>query len=242
MRACLLLLLVGCGRIGFDPDDDARAGTPSPIAWWKLDETGGNVAMDTIGIANGTLSGTPLPTWGTGHVGGAVSFTGNGDRVHIGTPPSLSNLAQLTVMAWIRPASVVSDGRDHCVFDKGLPTAGWNFQVASKRNGTIAFAALYPSSVTSVESERDSIAANVWTHVAASWDGTASTTGIVLYANGAELSPGNVEGTTATRPDDSSVAAGINCVSSSSMVGSIDDVRIYDRVLTPAQIAQLYGS
>ncbi|NVB79763.1 MAG: hypothetical protein HOV81_15310 [Kofleriaceae bacterium] len=64
----------------------------------------------------------------------------------------------------------------------------------------------------------------------------------MLYANGAELSPGAVSGSAATRPDDSSVPAAINCISATSMVGAIDDVRIYDRILTPAQIAQLYGS
>lgn len=242
----MLLLLVGCGRVAFEPADDAPAGsdegTPSPIAWWKLDETTGNMAMDAVGTAHGTLSGTPLPTWDTGQIGGAARFSGTGDRVQIGAAPSLANLASLTVTAWIRPAAVVSDGRTYCVFDKGMPTAGWAFQVAPKTNGSLSFAALYPASVTSVESERDAIAANVWTHVAASWDGSALPTGIALYANGAELSPGSVSGTAAARPDDSNVDAGINCISATSMVGSIDDVRIYDRVLTPAQIAQIYGS
>jgi hypothetical protein len=44
---------------------------------------------------------------------------------------------------------------------------------------------------------------------------------------------------TGPRPDDSTVSAEINCSAGTNFAGVIDDVMVFDRVLTPAEITQL---
>jgi hypothetical protein len=253
VRALLLLVVVGCGRVAFDPMGDAGTdsggATADPgnalgaIAWWKLDETSGNTAMDSIGSAHGVFGGPGTPTWVAGHDGGAVDFTGGGgDHIHIGAAPVLANLPALTVTAWIRPATVANDGAIRCVFDKGTPTAGWAITIGEGGEGRVGFHAFYATSQESVQSVDNAVAANAWSFVAASWDGGTGTTGIRLYVDAARLTTSVVTGAIGTRPDDSGIDAAINCINATSYTGAMDDVRIYDRVLSAAEIAQLYGS
>jgi len=91
------------------------------------------------------------------------------------------------------------------------------------------------------------IADNTWQHVAATWDGSMSgSAGIHIYINGVESTGGTtVDGgggapyddsttpfTVGNRPTDN--ARGFN--------GSIDEVRVYNRVLSAAEIQALADS
>lgn len=79
---------------------------------------------------------------------------------------------------------------------------------------------------------------NAWTHVAGTWDGAT----IRLYVNGALV--GSTAGTGATY-DSGAGAVNIGCQSGDSpagnfFLGALDDLRIYDRVLSPAHVFLLY--
>jgi hypothetical protein len=54
-----VILLVGCGRIGFAPQSAYRAAVlaDSPVGYWRLNDTG-TVAADELGHTNGTFAGT----------------------------------------------------------------------------------------------------------------------------------------------------------------------------------------
>jgi len=73
--------------------------TSGLVGYWKFDEATGTVAHDYSGNnAVGTLSGSPIPTWVVGQVGGALGFNGS----NMVTLPNIS-LANMpyTVSAWI---------------------------------------------------------------------------------------------------------------------------------------------
>jgi len=64
----------------------ARAGCGDPenglVGWWKLDDGSGTSAADSSGNGNtGTLNGSPLPTWTTGKINGALTFDGSSQYV-----------------------------------------------------------------------------------------------------------------------------------------------------------------
>ncbi|HNS19454.1 MAG TPA: LamG domain-containing protein [Sedimentisphaerales bacterium] len=60
----------------------------SLLAWWKLDEGSGNNVLDWSGHGHhGTLGGNPQ--WVGGYAGGALSFDGQDDYVAFGTPADL---------------------------------------------------------------------------------------------------------------------------------------------------------
>ena len=87
-----------------------------PINWWKFDDGSGTTAVDSAGTANGTLSGSPLPSWVAGNIGtNALSFTtGDPTSVNIGNYAGLNGLSAATWSAWVNDSfshngNVISD-------------------------------------------------------------------------------------------------------------------------------------
>ena len=77
---------------------------------------------------------------------------------------------------------------------------------------------------------------DVWTHVAAVWDGAA----MKLYKNGVEIGSLDKGGTLSTNPD-ANVAIGNQPVGTDGRPwdGLIDDVRLYNRGLSETEILEL---
>lgn len=88
---------------------------PGLVAWWPMDEGGGEVVQDRIGqpVNNvGQLSDVP-GTWGLGKVGGALHFNGSTTRVDVRDDASLDVGAggDYSLDLWVRlPASAATSG------------------------------------------------------------------------------------------------------------------------------------
>jgi len=74
---------------------------PELVAYWKLDETEGSIAYDSVGEYDGTLYGEPLWQPEDGKVGGALQLDGVDDRL---ITPFILNPAdgQFSVFAWVK--------------------------------------------------------------------------------------------------------------------------------------------
>jgi hypothetical protein len=244
-------LIAGCGRLHFDPsagDAASGDGRPSdvrgdalpagPIALWKLDEGTGTVAIDSIGGLVGTLqSGAALdPVWVPGHIGTALSFTGDGDAVSLGTPALLNNLPVVSVAAWVVPTSTFDDGQSHCIFDKGELGIGWAINLMADSDGDISFRASFVNADLVVTSAGGVLVPGTGKEVVVTWDGSPSTAGVHIYTGGTEVPYGISVPGSGTWVNDSTVDAWINCNANTSFAGVIDEVALYDRVLTPFEI------
>jgi len=76
----------------------------SLVAYWKLDETEGDIAYDSAGGNFGTLSGNPIWQPDSGQVAGALQFDGLDD--YISTDRVLNpKFAEFSVFAWIKGGS-----------------------------------------------------------------------------------------------------------------------------------------
>jgi hypothetical protein len=247
-----LLALAGCGRVGFDPigdggssGDGAASGDgapPTPLAFWHLDEGTGTTAHDSIGQIDGTLqAGASItPTWTTGHTGQAVTFAGDGDNIGLGLPASMKDLPALTIDAWIRPTSVTYDGQSHCILDKGDTSAGWSVFTQLEQDGAFGFLSYFGGgNYLEIASAGGLLATGTWSHVAVTWDGSATPSGVHLYLDGAEVSYGFSQPATPPRPSDGAIPMFINCNANTSLAGTIDEVRIFGLALSPAQVAAL---
>jgi hypothetical protein len=74
---------------------------PTLIAYWKLDETEGDIAYNSVSDNHGILSGNPTWQPDSGHVGGALQFDGIDD--YIRTPSIISpSDGDFSVFAWIK--------------------------------------------------------------------------------------------------------------------------------------------
>jgi hypothetical protein len=223
------------------PIDDVqiynRALTPSEIAdlhgligHWKFDAGTGTTAVDSTGKANNAAFQTGTPQWIDGVRGKALYFNGSSDAI-TGTnfePPS-----EGTVAFWLR-----SDGATSGT--QRLLGLGGNWEVRQDSTGVLRFdlgASPFVgnepfSTITPL------VNPSTWYHVAAVYDSDDNSYSV--YVDGVLVTSG-------TSPVDllpqsaAKLALGTRTGSTERLRGALDDVRIYNRKLSAAEIAELYG-
>jgi hypothetical protein len=197
------------------------------VAAWGFNEGTGTIAADASGNNNtGTLSGATWSTLGLYGHGTALSFDGVSNLVLVNNAPSLNLTNGMTVSAWVFPTAAQTGWRTivqravdayflHASSDAGglRPAAGGTFN--GNGNTVVGPAA---------------IAVNTWTHLAATYDGTT----LRLFVNGNQVSTTNVNGLLQTNSNP--LRIGGNVPYGEYFQGRIDDVRIYNRPQTAAEI------
>ena len=206
---------------------------PNLIAWWKLDEGSGVMALDESGYGNhGTLIRNPQ--WVTGHDGDALEFNGAGTYVDCGNAESL-NVNVFSVSFWCNiPTTqtwnhMISKGQHGASGSPG--SVNWGVMMYESQE-TILFETYNDTSWTGISADTT---IGEWHHVVATYDGdtmqlyhdgelAASTTGAgILLDQSRPLLIG-------ARSDDGSAGGYFN--------GSIDDARFYNKVLTQDEVMQ----
>jgi hypothetical protein len=195
------------------------------IHHWKLDENtaaGDAIAADSAGDLNGTIQGAQSAA---GKSGSALNFDGSNDVVTIlnFVPPR-----QGTIVFWINPALAKSKER--------ILGAGGDYEVWLRSNGELKNE-LFDNGSATTGTGPGALNANQWNHIATTYDGT--TTAVEIYLDGELQVAGTAEvpstptGTTLLLGHRASAADGEH------YGGLLDDVRIYDHVLSEAEIKAL---
>ncbi|MCJ7729599.1 MAG: hypothetical protein MUO27_06955 [Sedimentisphaerales bacterium] len=195
------------------------------VGCWKLDETSGLTAADSSGRGhNGTLVNMAGNEWTTGQINGALAFTGDSDFVQIA---DLSNYlgTDYTVSWWAKPN-----------------TSDWTENILLGNNSTVHdfeyyqyYADLYVRA--DAGSGADITVSNVyvvgrWVHIC----GVGDANGTRVYVDG------NLAGTTSVKKNTTpnyDLNIGAWATGEWDFNGVIDDVRIYNRVLSAGEIAEL---
>jgi Concanavalin A-like lectin/glucanases superfamily len=206
---------------------------------WTFDAGTGSSAADSSDNGNdGTLINSPQ--WIAGVAGRALNFDGDGNAVRMSGSGGLANLDKggLTVSAWIRPATAGAGGRGRIV-DKDNNDAGWFFSMYTSNNIQFAvdqFDGANPSRISTA-----AVDLNRWQHVVATWDGSTSGSNIHLYVDGVLVDGGASSGSGA-RFDDSGTPLTVGNRAGDlarGFDGGIDEVQVYDRVLSASEIQTL---
>jgi hypothetical protein len=202
------------------------ADDPYLVGWWMFDDGSGTVAKDSSGKGNdGTLNGGPQ--WVSGYSGGALKFDGTDDYVDCGNDASL-DLTAWTIAFWVN----VAQNKDYNAFVvKGLDAAE-NYEVLGFANGSMHFPiAMAGGTRTYVNTAAGIIVAGEWAHFAYSY---SSTTGRRLYKDGSLVYSDAPSGT--PQPTTEPLTIGNERPMTRFTDGTMDDVRIYNRVLTAGQV------
>jgi DUF1680 family protein len=210
-------------------------GAPPPpfIAHYQFNETSGTIAADaTGGGRTATLAGGT--SWVAGRTGGAVSLNGSDGHVRLPTG-ILAGANDFSVAAWVRASTVTAWSR---IFDFGTGTGAYLFLTPRSGSGTARFAITTGGAGgEQVINAPAALPANVWTHVAVTLAGNLG----VLYVNGAEVA----RNAAITLRPGSLGSTGLNYLGRSQyagdpfLAGQLDDVRIYGRALSAAEIRTL---
>ncbi len=192
------------------------------VSWWRAEGT----ALDQAGVNNGTLAGNTA--YGPGRVGQAFVFDGSGDGVPVGNSASLQ-LQDFTIETWIKraDAAVVSTvGGTAEFFAYG--TGGYAFGIFN--NGQIYLtrvdidAAILGTGITDTN----------FHHVAVTKSGTV----VVFYIDGVPYSVPAYNTTFVFSSPAAVGARGDNL--GGSFLGTIDELAIYRRALSPGEIQSIY--
>jgi hypothetical protein len=200
------------------------------VAYWRLDDGSGTTATDASGNGyHGTLVNMAESQWVTGQVSGALRFDGSNDYITAGNTMPYTNI--VTVAAWVKPASLAVDRQIVSKGYDGVRTQ-WELKTTSA-GGQVSFRHWAPGEV-GVQSTH-SLAAGVWTHLAGTYDGTTWR----IYWNGVLDNQNPNTGIIETDGRVMIGAVDINGTAGQFWYGEIDDVRVYDRVLTDDEVAAL---
>jgi len=206
-----------------------------PVAHWMLDETEGEIAGDSFGNNDGTLNGNPAWQPAGGAVGGALQLDGGGDYIETDfiLDPSAGSFS---VFAWIKggaPGQVIISQKDTVNGRSTKPGSSWLCaDSASGRLMTELMSPLFEPLVS------DSIVTDdQWHHVGLVYDLDGLRRH--LYVDGTQVAQDT--NSVGGMPSDSGLYFGVGKMleHGTFFSGLVDDIRIYDEVLSTEEVAEL---
>jgi hypothetical protein len=208
-------------------------GDPTLTAYFPFDDGAGSIGKDCSGKGlDGTILGTP--TWVPGHLGGALAFDGVSTCIDLGAG-STKEIANgpVTIASWVFVLSYANGTAGKYIMSKSTEPAnrGWRWGTDDGNVFKIAFGK--PMGSTSVSSSV--FPTGTWLHVAMTF--VPATRG-EIYVNGA-LSHASMAGPTFAEDAAASLLIGCRSGNNNMWHGIIDELRIYSRVLSQPEIANL---
>ncbi len=216
------------GRLRWGSSDyrDAVLNSLGLIGYWRLGEASGTVARDEMGMNNGAYINAPtLGVAGAlaGDPDPAVTLNGTTQYVTVPDAASLDLGNAFTLMAWIRHTASASVGS---IITKGIGA----YQMVIDAN--VLFLALQ-SSLALASSGAVTLTTGIH-HCAVTKDGAARG----VYIDGADVTSliaNDIGANTAT-----ALLFGTRGVVDQFFSGDLDEVAIFNRALTAAEVTDLY--
>jgi len=220
------------------------------VGWWTLDQNdiryagtatttfdkSGNQNTGTFSIGANTYGATSTQ----GRIGQALNFDGQNDQILISDPGTNSILditSTITISAWGKWNTGGSNG-DSYLLGKG--TDMYDLLVYQADNGKVTFYATGLSSPYSVKTN-GAYNDNKWHLFTGTYDSAGGSNNMKIYVDGALENQATRTGTIST--DNVSLGIGVlGAATGYRWNGSLDDVRIYNRVLSAAEVSALYQS
>ena len=202
------------------------------IAAYSFNEGSGLSAADQSGSGNdGTLSGA---SWmAAGKFGGALSFDGVDDWVTVADSASLDLTATLTIEAWVNPAATSGNWRTVVMKER---VGGLAYSLYAHDGAPLAGGTNRPAGYVRLGANDQAVRGtatlplNTWTHLAVTYGGGS----IRFFVNGVQVASRALSGSAAVTAEP--LRIGGNAPWGEFFNGAIDEVRIYNRVLSQAEI------
>jgi hypothetical protein len=204
---------------------------PTLMSHWSLDEAEGFIAADSVSensYYDGIVIGDPVWQPAGGQVDGAIQLDGVDDYIiasHVLNPAD----GPFSVLAWIKggaPGQVIISQMDSI-------TSGATWLGIDPLNGCLMTELVSPPIGRFIAEPLESnhiITDDIWHHVSFIWDGSYR----ILYVDGIEVAK-DTDVLTSLKSSDGGlyIGANKNLDAGTFFSGLIDDVRIYNRVVSP---------
>lgn len=205
------------------------------IAHYKLDEITGEV-VDTVGSFHGANYGATRGA--AGQIGNAFEFDGFND--HIDTLPANAIPTTKTISFWMNPTHTTPNGNQ--VFGSvQYAGGGKDGVILNYFHGCECVGTYYVEGNIdrgAVNSPNGSYPLNEWSLVTYTWD---EANGVQLYSSGSLVASGHFDVPPSSH--DRALMFGKSIQSQDlGFDGRLDDIRIWDRALSPAEVSLLFSS
>lgn len=215
------------------------------VGWWLMNEGGGLKAYDLSGKGNhGTL--TNGPTWTTGKRGPAISFDGTNNYINLGTAVGPA-AGSFSVSFWERGDFPFGKRFTPFISNRlsSSPHSGFVItQDYSAPTGYLRFQLNDASAPHDFNFGTINVLDNKWHHIVLSVNRSSNRASIFVDSRVdiADLDISAVSGTIAsTNPVEIGHDFYSDVYGADYFLGSIDDVRIYNRALSAGEIQSLYS-
>ena len=212
---------------------------PSLVAWWRMESLEGSAGVlgvvDSTGVTQ-TLAacteGMDCPVIAPGKIGNAAQFDGVTTMLSAASAPALID-STFTIGAWFVVGSINVDGA--CVMTKGLGTGIFNSWAACLDSTATPYYYTAQNTGPDTVNALSPVTMGQWHYIAGTWDGTTKN----LWLDGAIIAtdmPGGIDF------DTQSVRIGGDIDDNEPVTlldGMVDEVRVYNRVLSDAEIIAL---
>jgi predicted ribosomally synthesized peptide with SipW-like signal peptide len=200
------------------------------LSQYPLDVATDGTVADVVGGLDGTVNGAV--SFVEGQKSGAADFDGT-SWIGVDGFPNLTS--SFTISAWVRTRDNGEIGQ-RIFTDDETNTGGYALSLGDPGPGRLRF---YSRNLSPISLDTGPVIAdNTWYHVAAVVDTDAGTRRI--YVDGTEEASGSYTGSWGTDAGLASIGGETDAGESASRFdGAIDDLRIYDRVLSPTEVATL---
>jgi len=213
--------------------------TSGLVGYWTFDgpDLSGTTALDRSGQGNDlTLTGGPIAT--VGELGQALSFDGVGDYLTRAHAAALEP-DDLSVTLWVKrngtqTANAQVLGKHCSVTASNI----WSYALEFDGNGTALQWEIDDDQLTLPMVVSGAIADNTWTFVAGTYRNSTKT--LELFVNASSQGTTVLPGARDKGTLDLNIG-GYGTCGGGDMKGQIDEVRVYNRALSAAEVTRLYG-
>lgn len=210
------------------------------VGHWALDSESynsvtGRVTDKSAYENHGTNYEATLTTDRMGHINGAMSFDGN-DYIDASLDLSWDETKNISISFWVNPMS------DTISLNGVVGKGGWEWSIYqnSKSLNLVYWDNTGDHANGMDNGWGDVLNAGNWTHITYTWNSTAS----LFYANGVLVNTHVATNPSLNQDRASNIAIGGNIYTWRVKYwnGSIANVRVYNRTLSPTEISVLYNS
>jgi hypothetical protein len=205
-----------------------------PVGQWDLNEGAGTVVHNDYPLRSGTGTVQGGATWVGGRFQGALAFDGSGD-VDVTNTAGLAP-ANVTLSAWVKSSGSPGDYK-HIAVKGGSGCCTGSYALYTGANGGLEFyIGTSPGAYVLSPDAGSGVWNGQWHHVVGTYDGST----VRLYVDGRQVGSGTPD----SLPIDYNLPSGSDFVIGNYLwcpglgfSGDIDEVKVFDRALSPGEIA-----
>lgn len=212
----------------------------NPVSWWKLDETGGNNAADSVGGVTLTNTSVTYANTAPAIIGNYAVFSGAAN-FQASTQFAWAQGTTHSISLWVYQTAT---NVKYMYLNKDLTaaTGGWAFDFEA--NGKIRCQVSSAAADSGFDTTNSvSFSAGTWYHIVLTTTNFGLGTGSKLYINGVDTAITEWSGSAVT-PDytGKNFAIGVRpTAATNQFAGRMDLIGIFDGELTQADVTALYN-